>query len=256
MSGGVDEQCQAITQKGTQCSRLAKDGRFCFQHDESDDTVGEAEPAPQGRISIVTDRLQSVSVELSGVPRDVAQNLQGIIDEADGVAEAIRTQDFDTALGKFKNTVGETGPSAGKGALLGGVFGSPFGPVGIATGASVGGWYGVYRSLNDDRAVAASIADEVPEDATVVSSRDTAIVDVEPIQVAIRSAVESEEENESDWLRSTATRERDMDAVADALNEIEAHDAGDHWKQYFIRDEESGEVLLLLFGVPQEESEN
>jgi len=34
------DQCRAITNEGHRCTRLAKDGRFCFQHDESDETIG------------------------------------------------------------------------------------------------------------------------------------------------------------------------------------------------------------------------
>lgn len=249
---GDEEQCQAITNAGTRCSRLAKDGRFCFQHDETDETVDDEELSSAGYVSIISDQFESASVQLSGASQDVAENIKDIVDEAGSVAEAIQTGDLEGTLQNFSRTVGKTAPTAGKGALIGAVLSSPFGPIGVATGATVGGWYGVYRSLDDDRAVAASIAKDIPDDADIVSSQNSAIADVEPIQMAIRSAVETDEEEGSEWLRSTLIRERDMNAVADAIDQIPAYEAEDEATQYFIRDEETGEVLLLIFGVPKE----
>ncbi|WP_408958172.1 gas vesicle protein GvpO, halophile-type [Natrinema sp. 74] len=37
------EQCRAITEDGERCSRRARDGGFCFQHDESDPTVSDSQ---------------------------------------------------------------------------------------------------------------------------------------------------------------------------------------------------------------------
>lgn len=248
------EHCLAITNAGTRCSRLAKDGGFCFQHDETDETIGDGTPSPSGYVNVLSEQFESASVQLSGASQDVTSNLKDIVNEAGSIAEALRSGNFNDTIESFRKTVGTTAPGVGKGALIGGVLTSPFGPVGVATGLTVGGWYGVYRSLDDERAVAASIAEDVPDEADIVSSQNSTIADIDPIQMAIRSAVETEEENGSEWLRSTPTRERDMDAVADALNQIPAYGAQNEATRYFIRHEESGEILLLLFGVPKEES--
>ncbi len=37
------ERCQALTEEGKRCSRPATEDGFCFQHDESDQTVSESE---------------------------------------------------------------------------------------------------------------------------------------------------------------------------------------------------------------------
>ena len=44
-AGSNEEQCRALTEDGEQCSRPAQDDGFCFQHDESAETVDEAEEA-------------------------------------------------------------------------------------------------------------------------------------------------------------------------------------------------------------------
>ncbi|TYL36273.1 gas vesicle protein [Natronococcus pandeyae] len=39
------DQCQALTGDGERCSRPAQDDGFCYQHDESDQTVSESQTA-------------------------------------------------------------------------------------------------------------------------------------------------------------------------------------------------------------------
>jgi hypothetical protein len=131
-------------------------------------------------------------VHLSGASKDVSQNLTDIVDEAGSVANAIGSADLNEALQSFRKTVGKTAPTAGTGAAVGAVGGSLFGPVGVATGATLGGWVGVYWSLEDDRAIAASKVEEIPDEADIVSSEHNAIADLEPIQMAIKSAKETE----------------------------------------------------------------
>lgn len=48
---GDHEQCRALTSDGERCSRPAQDDGFCYQHDESDETVddGSAEDADDQR---------------------------------------------------------------------------------------------------------------------------------------------------------------------------------------------------------------
>lgn len=245
------ERCIALTNAGNRCSRISKNGRFCFQHDESDETI-KSTSSSDGFIAVVQDQLTVQPEQLSGMQRDIAQNITQILDQTNGLADSLASLDFSSSIDAFRNTVGSTGPGAGKGALIGGVVGSPFGPIGIAAGSSVGGWYGVYKSLEDERALAASIVDEVPDSATIVSSDHSAIKDVDPVQLAIKSAVEGDEGDRSEWLRSTLTRERDMDSVAEALENLSDHQTSEGKGRYYIRDQDTDEVLLLIFGVPDE----
>ncbi|SDR09673.1 gas vesicle protein GvpO, halophile-type [Natronobacterium texcoconense] len=41
------EQCKALTEDGERCSRPAGDDGFCYQHDESDQTVSDSQTAEQ-----------------------------------------------------------------------------------------------------------------------------------------------------------------------------------------------------------------
>jgi hypothetical protein len=43
-----------------------------------------------------------------------------------------------------------------------------------------------------------------------------------------------------------------MDAVANALDKIPAYQEEDEATQYFIRHDGTGEVFLVIFGIPQD----
>lgn len=249
-----EEQCIAITQAGDRCSRVATGDRFCFQHDESFPTIDGTDSNPEGFSVIVSDQLSTAPEKLSGVQQDLAQNLNDIISRAGGIGKALRSADFGDAADSFRSTATATGPTAGTGALIGGAMGSPFGPIGIAAGATAGGWYGVYHSTKDGRAVAATIVDdeEIPDNATVNSSDHPAIADLEPVQLAMASAIETDT-GRSEWLRSTLTRERDMGAVAEAFEKIEAYASTEEGRSYFINHEEREVVLKVIFGEPQDD---
>jgi hypothetical protein len=233
---------------------MAKGNRFCFQHDDSSETIDGVDSGGEGLLVSISEHLPNTPEQLSGVQRDIAQNLNDIAAHAGGIGNALKSLEFADAIDGFRSTVTSTGPSTGTGALIGGVVGSPLGPVGIAAGATAGGWYGVYHSTKDGRAVAATVVDEgdVPSDATVYPSEHTAIVDSEPIRLAMESAMETEG-RKSEWLRSTLTRERDMDAVANTLEQIESYDSDQQGRSYFVKDEERGEFLEVFFGEPQED---
>lgn len=248
-----EEQCIAITQSGSRCSRIAKGDRFCFQHDSLDGTIEGAGSNPDGLLVVVSEHLSAAPEQLSGVQRDVTQNVNDIVAHAGGVGQALRSLEFADAIDGFRSTVTTTGPSAGTGALVGGAVGSPFGPIGIAVGATVGSWYGVYHSTKDGRAVAATVVGEgnIPEDAAINSSEHPAIVDLAPVQLAMKSALETKG-GQPEWLRSTLTRERDMGAVSDALEELEAYDSTEEGHSYFIEHEEHGVILQVVFGKPSD----
>ena len=251
-----EENCVALTQSGNRCSRLAKQGRFCFQHAKMDDVelVEGVNPESEGIISVVSSGFGTRAAHLSGVQRDVGQNIEQIVDEAGSIVEAFRSTDLGGALDAFKNTVGKTGASAGKGAVIGGTLGSPFGPVGIAAGATAGGWFGVYRGLQDKRAVAVTVVPEAPEEAPVIPSTHDDIADVRPIQLAIQSAIDREE-GDQEWIRNTLTREWDMEAVEEALDNLEQYDSEEGLTGYYLQHEEDDQqyTLALIFGTRENE---
>ena len=248
-----EEQCIAITNSGSRCSRMAKSNRFCFQHDNSFETIDGVDSSEEGLLVSISEQLPNTPEQLSGIQRDVSQNINDIVEHAGGVREALTSLEFTDALDGFRSTVSSTGPSTGTGALVGGVAGSPFGPVGIAAGVTVGGWYGVYRGMKDGRAVAATVVnvENIPDDAIINSSDELPTDGSEPIQLAMKSALE--DEGQSEWLRSTLTRERDMGAVADALEQLESYNSEEEGQSYFIKYEEENVILQVIFGEHQGE---
>lgn len=249
-----EERCVALTGAGARCSRIAKDRRFCFQHDESSPTVDEADQPSAEFVNLVAESTKWRPEQLSGVQKDIAQNIEDLLGETGSLANSFGSLNVSQSLEAFENTVGKTGPTVGKGALVGGVVGSPFGPIGIAAGCTAGAWFGVYQCYNDKRALAASIVDEPPAEATITPSDHVAIKDTQPVQMTIQSAVDGNP-SRIEWLRSTLTRERDMDTVAEALDEIPEYRANTGVKQYYITDQQSGHHVVLQFGVPVEEQE-
>jgi len=54
-----EERCIAITGSGNRCSRVAKDGRFCFQHNESFETVEIQTAESAGIVNWLASELES-----------------------------------------------------------------------------------------------------------------------------------------------------------------------------------------------------
>lgn len=111
----------------------------------------------------------------------------------------------------------------------------------------------VFRGLQDERAVAATVVSEVTDDAPVVPSTHSAIADVRPIQLAIESAIDPGEEDR-EWVRNTLTSEWDMDGVEEALENLEQHETEEGPMAYYIEHEEAGQqyMLALIFGIPED----
>jgi hypothetical protein len=257
--GGDEERCIAITNSGNRCSRIAKDGQFCFQHDESDETIDIVRSEDAGIVNWLSSELEMRAATASDVRRDVYLNL---VDAQDGLRNTI--DDFKsgntsmgTLLDRFNETANEVGGErsqrTAKGGIIGGIAGVPLGPLGIWAGMVTGSTIGFATSKKDDRAVIGFLVEDVPEDAKIVPSSHEAIADVTPIQVVVESVVEGEDE---DWVRETNTRAWDMDAVEAALSEIPEYEADEAPPGgYYIRDNESGEVIVLVFGEPEDDFE-
>lgn len=88
------QQCIALTEDGERCSRPAKDGDFCYQHDESYETIDDHEAAEQDEESDSEDeqreqkmpeneqesREQQMEAEQESPPEEAA----GEADESEG----------------------------------------------------------------------------------------------------------------------------------------------------------------------------
>lgn len=245
------EQCIALTNTGDRCSRVAKDSRFCFQHDESDETVEISDETDGTIVSAISDQIDIRPERFTGVQRDVAENIKDMGSDMGDISDSLFSGDISDSLSAFIKSARKTGGKAASGTIVGGVLGSPFGPAGVAAGSTAGAWYGVYRSVDDDRAIAAQVINSAPNDATVVDSDNDAITEVQPIQLAIQSATE-QPEKKTEWFRNTMTRNRDMDQVSEALDKIASYQTENEATVYFIRHVGTDEILQVTFGVPTE----
>jgi hypothetical protein len=246
-----ENRCVAITRNGDRCSRVAKEGQFCFQHDSSYDTVDEYGSDSANIFNVVSDQAYIPSEELSGVKRDIAQNMEDVYNSVKDASGALTSMDFDKAMQAFRDAAGSTAATSAKYAAVGGTAGSIGGPAGFAAGATVGAWYGVYDVANDDRSIRAQVVEQVDDDIEIVSSDDPAIADVEPIQLALQSGVETQQKK-TEWLRSTVFRDRNMDQVEEAFEQIPAARNQEGGAEYYIEYQPTGEILRVVFGEPVE----
>ena len=247
-----EDRCAALTRNGDRCSRVAKEGQFCFQHDSSDDTIDAYDSESNNIFNIVSGQNKIPSEELSGVKRDIAQNMDDVYTSVKDVSGALTSLDFDKAIDAFRDAAGSTAATPAKYAAVGGTAGSLGGPAGFAAGATVGAWYGVYEVANDDRSIRAQVVENVDDDIEIVPSDDPAIADVEPIQLAIQSGVETQQ-TKTEWLRSTILRDRNMDQVEKALEQIPASHHQEGGTEYYIEYKPTGDVLRVIFGEPVED---
>jgi len=243
------DQCIAITNEGTRCSRIAKDEAFCFQHDSSSEVIESRQTESQGFVNLVSDQIKDAPDSLSGVQRDIMQNFHDLVGGTREISGGLLSANFDEALNALREAARSSAATTTKYAAVGGTAGMIGGPVGVAAGVTGGAWYGVYKVANDDRAVRAQVISDIPNGADVISLSDPSIKNVEPIQMAIRSAIETDE-TETEWLRPTIFREQNMDEVEEALNQVPVYQNEKGIDEYYIRDENQGETLLLVFGVP------
>lgn len=243
------DQCIAITNEGSRCSRIAKDGEFCFQHDSSSAVIDSYQSESQGFVNLISNQVPD---DLSGVQEDILQNYHDLVGNAREISGGILSANFDEALSAFREVGSSSAATTTKYAAVGGTAGMVVGPIGAAAGVTSGAWYGVYKAANDDRAVQAQVVDDVPDEASEIPASDPRIEDVEPIQMAIRSAVETDE-SEKEWLRTTIFRDQNMDKVEEALSNLPEHRTEEGITEYYIRDESWDETLLLIFGVPVED---
>jgi hypothetical protein len=255
--GGDEEHCIAITNSGDRCTRVAKDGQFCFQHDESDETVDMERGDSSGVVNWLSSGLEKRASAASDVRRDVYMNL---IDMQGGLQKTVEDfksgdRSIDSLLTRFNETAKEVGGERSErtaaGGIIGGIAGAPLGPAGIWAGSVTGSTIGFATSKKDSRAVVGFLVEDIPEDAEITSSSHEAITDISPIKIVVESVVEGEDE---DWVRETNTRAWDMDAVEAALSKIPEYEADEAPPGgYYIRDDESGKIVVLVFGEPDDD---
>jgi hypothetical protein len=252
-----EERCIAITGSGDRCSRVAKDGRFCFQHDESYETVEIQTAESAGIVNWLSSELESRAAQASDIQRDVYMNLADMQSGLENAIDDFRSGDtsLDTLLDRFVETAEEVGGDRSRntaaGAFIGGIAGAPLGPAGIYAGIVAGSSVSFFMTPKDERTIIAIPVDEIPDDAEVVPSNHPAIDPVSPIQLVVESASDGEDE---DWVRETNTRSWDMDEVESALGDLPEYDADDSPPGgYYIRDVETGRVVVVIFGIPDDD---
>lgn len=246
------ERCIAITGSGNRCKRVAKDEGFCFQHDSSSDTVEVERAEKAGVVNWLSSELEARSATASDVRRDVYLNIadmQGGLQDTIDDFRAGNTS-FSTLVDRFQETALEVGGDRSQdtatGAVVGGIVGSPLGPVGIYAGMVAGSSIGFFTSQKDPRTVIGLPVTEVPDDAEVVPSDHKAIVNITPIQLVIKTAIQDEDE---DWIRETNTRTWDMDAVGEALSDIPRYETEEAPPNgHYIQDSETDRIAVVIFG--------
>lgn len=257
MSSIDEEQCIAITNSGTRCKRVAKDGGFCFQHTESDETIDQNREGDSSVGNWLSSKLQSRATASSGVQRDIYANIADIQDGLRKSVEDFRSGNvsLQTLLRRFDETAGEVGGTRSRntatGAVIGGIALSPLGPIGVWAGMTGGSTIAFFISGKDDRAIVGFQVEEPPENANIVSTDHPAIADIDPIQLVIQSAIENEDD---DWLRETNTRAWDMDTVEKALSTVPKYEAEESPPAgHYVEDPTNGSIVVLIFGEPDEE---
>ena len=251
-----DERCIALTRSGDRCSRVAKSGSFCFQHDENDETVDIQTSKNEGIVNWLSSELESKAATASDVQRDVYMNLAGMQEGIQNTVSDFKSGNIGlgTLLSGFEeiavNVGGDRSRNTAAGALIGGIAGTPLGPAGIYAGIVAGSSISFFMSPKDDRAVVGFLVDETPDGAEITDSNHPDIIDVTPIQLVVESTVENED---GDWVRETNIRSWDMDSVEEALDSIPEYEAEEAPPGgYYIRDVETGEIVVLVFGTPDD----
>jgi hypothetical protein len=253
----ANERCIALTQRGERCSRVAKDGEFCFQHDESYDTIDVQRSDDAGLVNWLSSELESRAATVSDIQRDVYMNLADMQEGVQTMVDDFKSGDIglNTLLSNFEEVAvevgGERSRNTAAGAVIGGIAGAPLGPAGIYAGIVTGSSVSFFMSPKDDRAVVGFLIEEPPEDAEIIPSNHSALSDVTPIQLVVESTVENEDD---DWIRETNTRSWDMNAVEDALSSIPEYEADEAPPGvYYIQDIETGKIVVLVFGTPDKD---
>jgi hypothetical protein len=207
-------------------------------------------------VNWLSSEFESKAASVSGIPRDVSMNLSDMQEGVEGIVSDFRSGQIGlhTLLSNFEEIAKDVGGTRGQnttaGAIIGGIAGAPLGPAGIWAGLVAGSSISFFMTPKDDRAIVSFLVDQIPEDAKITTSDHPAIVDATPIQLVVESTVENEE---GDWIRETNTRSWDMNAVEEGLASIPVYEADETPPGgYYIRDIETGEVVVLVFGVPDE----
>lgn len=109
--GENTERCIAITTSGSRCTRDATDGRFCYQHDESNETIDfeaaeQSSPVDEPSASESSDDHEPDAVDL---PRDGQRPAVDAGAEETDVTDDLRTKATDVTE-DVRNAIGEYGP--------------------------------------------------------------------------------------------------------------------------------------------------
>jgi hypothetical protein len=190
------------------------------------------------------------TVPVTSLGADVRANLRSVRGLADTFASDLQDGQFSATklFTELRESVPDIAPNTTKFGGVGMILGALFGPVGVALGGTAGLLYGASRDAAGDRILLAIHATDVPADAEVIPTSDERLAGCEPVELAIQGAKDTY--NAGSWVRSTVTRFRNIDRVETDLASslpYTATDSPDHLDGYYVRDEASGEVYVLLF---------
>lgn len=238
----AEERCRAVTKAGTQCSRVAQDDGFCYQHDPSSRTVGNDSTDASESFSDRENR------SLDSLQTDLQRNINDIQGGVEDLIQDLREGNTDPQSAVFRAIPKTAGNVAPRTSLVGGIgmiAGSPLGPLGVAVGGGAGLAAGFYLDSEEDRALVAVHVDEAPDSVEPTPSDHPVISDFDAIPLVIRSAIDS---NGEDWIRNTATRHEPVGDILARLEEDLPYMEGyeDFPDGYYLKDIESGEVVVLM----------
>jgi hypothetical protein len=238
----AEERCRAVTRAGTQCSRIAQDDGFCYQHDSSSRTVGNGSTDASDSIS------SRVNQSLDSLQADLKRNINDIQGGVEDLIQDLREGNTDPQSAVFRAIPKTAGNVAPRTSLVGGIgmiAGAPLGPLGVAVGGSAGLVAGFYLDAEEDRALVAVHVDEVPDSVDPTPSDHPVISEFDAIPLVIRSAIDS---NGEDWIRNTATRHEPVGEILARLEEELPYTEGydDFPNGFYLKDIESGEAVVLM----------
>jgi hypothetical protein len=110
------DRCVALTDdgEGGRCSRVAKDGEFCFQLDDTYPVVDEREPTGNSDYDEIMEIIENQTQSMSEVKQDISQNISDMLDETGSFATSLGSVNFSETVNAFTSTVTKTAKTPSK----------------------------------------------------------------------------------------------------------------------------------------------
>jgi len=115
-------RCRALTAEGARCSREAGADGFCYQHDESDPTVDDAEAGDDGPADERTEGDDTMSTKEAEAEREEESTAETEAEESEQSAETAEepVADVEDSADADAESADESGSEAGAGSTSGG----------------------------------------------------------------------------------------------------------------------------------------